>query len=95
MHLFCLCVCLYIVHACKPEKGTESPGTGVTDAYKLAGHQTRGTLQEQQLPLTAVPSLQPLNSVAFIIFDYKYACWYAHRNLSVCGGQRLQIPLEP
>lgn len=74
-HLSVLPGCVSVYHACLwPEKGTESPGTGVTDGCKLAGHHTRGTLQEQQLPLTAVPSQQPLNSYAFIIFDYKYVC---------------------
>lgn len=63
--VFCLCVCMYsecLQCRQKPEKGVESPGTGVTDDYEAplgCWGLKPGPLQDQQGCLTTEPCVIP------------------------------------
>lgn len=90
--VFFACMHVWVPHVCLPGG---SPGTGVVNYHPGAGNQTQVLREnnkwlEQQMLLTAKPSLQPLRNSVFILFfwDGVLLCssdWSGtHRSACLC-----------
>lgn len=86
-----VCLCTLCVQCSqKPEEGVKSSGTGVTDGCERAGKVNPSLLQEQQMLLTAEPSVQPLRPV-FNLWLSWVVLWEMAPHTQIYTGQNVGL----